>query len=127
MRLGSRKPLLVVCSNTGHLLSSLNLTIDQQVYFLDIATWNLSETYVINHQRMDQVLGYFAAANGFQWIKNSKLHGNVFDIVDRRPSFHGIKLMAMTDSQPPYNIFKSGYRQTARNVTEIPNTFEVYI
>ncbi len=119
-RAASRQPFLVL-SITSDLHLRFNLTIDQQVYFLDLNSKTLIETYAINGFRIQQNLGQYDEA--LMWSKNPNVSGNPFDIISQRSDFMGIKLKAMTETQAPFILFLDGFKSKSSSV--IKETYEV--
>ncbi len=122
LRVASKRPLLAL-TNGLDLASNLSLTIDQQVYVLQTGSLTLTETHVINGKRFVRALGRFNA--NFNWIQNSEIDGNAFDITKQRMSFHGARLKVFTEAQSPYMSFADGFQDEAVASTEIADTFEV--
>ncbi len=124
MNVASRSTLVIVSQGTsGSKNYSEILTIDQEVYFLNVTTLEVTEAYSIGDHSIDMVLGRYD--ENFNFVPDPKVSGNPFDIVSQRSNFHGKVLTGLVEAQPPYNVLQDGYKAMAKNKTEVPNTFEV--
>ncbi len=123
-RIAFKHPMLVVSKAASQLSKSINLTLDQQVYFLDQDSRNVYENYIVNSVRIHKVLGRFDE-NLEGWIQAEKIAGNAFDIIEQRSNFYGKRMVAMTDVEEPYLVLDHDYKTRAKTSNEIPDTFEV--
>ena len=82
-------------------LIKVNVSIGEEVYFLDKNTFKIYEAYMINNVHVKRYLGEFHESN-----KTSALFSPseefVDSFLDRRGDFHGIQLIAMTEQWLSY-------------------------
>ena len=82
-------------------LINLNLSIGNEVYFLDSSSWKIFETYSINKIQVSRCLGQFRMQQNKNYIDfiNSKTYSQSME--ERRGNFHGILLKGITDAEEP--------------------------
>ena len=84
-------------------LSTMDISIGENVYFLDKTTFKIYEAYSVNSVHVTQYLGQFHELN-----KSTALFSPADDfiesLVDRRGNFHGIQLIGMTDLDLARNL-----------------------
>ena len=82
-------------------LNEFDISVGEEVYFLDKNTFKIYEAYVVNNVHVTRYLGQFKEIN-----KSSALFSPSDDFIDsfveRRNDFHGIQLIGMTEKWLSY-------------------------
>ena len=79
--------------NFNELYESLEIQINQPVYFYKMPTKELFETYSINNQKIKRKLGFISSKNtNFFWENNISSN-----FIKRRSNFHGLTLKVMVE------------------------------
>ena len=103
-RIQTNAPSMVISNiqNETELLK-LNLSIDNEVYFLDAISWKMFETYTINKIQVTRYLGQFKthANNVSDYIDFDRSKTYKSSMEERRGNFQGIHLKGMTDYEAP--------------------------
>ena len=101
--------VIVICQIENEMdLHNINVSVGQEVYFLDKNVLKIYEAYVINHMHITRYLGQF-----YHTVKPifsfSPADNFIGSIIQRRNNFHGLQLIGMIDYDPPYVIFPNNY------------------
>ena len=79
--------------NFNELYETLEIQINQPVYFYKMPTKELFETYSINNQKIKRKLGFISSKNtNFFWENNISSN-----FIKRRSNFHGLALKVMVE------------------------------
>ena len=106
-------------------LRSMDISIGEEVYFLDRNTFKIYEAYVVNNMHITRYLGQFHQSN-----KNHAFFSPAEDFidsfVDRRGDFHGIQLIGMVEAQPqtiiiPDNFVSQSYYFPENETYDVTN------
>jgi hypothetical protein len=75
----------------------LDVTINQEVYFVNMTNWSVFEQYNVNNVTINNNLGYFDVNNKFK----TTYIGNRF-MLERRSNFQNVNFIGMTEFEPPF-------------------------
>jgi uncharacterized pyridoxamine 5'-phosphate oxidase family protein len=97
-------------------LSSVQIDINQKVYFLSSVTNQVFETYTVNNIRTVRKLGMFKAVTDSSKVTFNPEPGVETVFVQRRSNFQGVKLKAMVDVEGAALLVPSNYICVHRQV-----------
>ena len=109
-----KTPLVIISQiKNKNDLSSMDISIGEEVYFLDKNTFKIYEAYEVNNMHITRYLGQFHQANK-KFALFSPADDFIDSFVDRRGDFHGIQLIGMVEAQPqtiiiPDNFLSQSY------------------
>ena len=95
--------------NVEHDLGNKNVSIDEEVYFLDVLTLNIYETYNVNDHQIIHELGHFEVndlEDKVDFIANKKFP---LSMIERRDDFQGVTFIGMTDLEGPWVIIPDDF------------------
>ena len=81
--------------NDLKVMEDLSTTINQEIQFVNTASWEVYEHYTVNNEKIQRKLGFFD--NNFKYIPTTL---QTFE--QRRGNFQGHHLKAITEEDPPY-------------------------
>ena len=84
--------LMLPDNKFNEIYESLDVEIDQPVYFYKTSTQEIFEKYVINNKDVRSKLGSISNKKQFLWEKDVNP-----DLILRRANFHGLRLKAMVE------------------------------
>ena len=102
------KTVVISQIETENYLNEIDISIGEEVYFLDKNTFKIYEAYTINNVHVIRYLGQFYKIDK-DLASFSPPDDFVNSFVDRRRDFHGIQLIGMTETWPPYIIIPDNY------------------
>ena len=76
-------------------MEDLSTTINQEIQFVDIRSWEVYEHYTVNNEKVQRKLGFFDKK--FKYIPST-----LQPFVQRRGNFQGYHLKAITEEDSPY-------------------------
>jgi hypothetical protein len=97
---GTTCPILIVLSSYSIIeavLSSVQIQINQKVYFLSSSTNQVFEAYNINNIRIVRKLGMFESMKNTSKLTFNSEPGVKMDFIQRRSNFQGVTLKAMVE------------------------------
>ena len=107
--------------NVEHDLGNKNISIDEEVYFLDEFTLNIFETYNVNDHQIIHDLGHFEVNDmddKVDFIANKKFPSSM---IERRGDFQGVTFVGMTDLEGPWVIVPGDFKFKATFFEEPPD------
>jgi hypothetical protein len=115
---GDTCPVLVLITADDDLmdtvLSSVQIDINQKVYFLSSITNQVFETYTVNNIRIIRKMGMFEAVLKTSTISFNPEPGVETDFVQRRSNFQGVTLKAMVQDSEPYLVLQPNYESIGK-------------
>jgi hypothetical protein len=96
------------------ILTSVQIDINQKVYFLSSITNQVFETYTVNNIRIIRKLGMFLATQYTSKLTFNPEPGVETDFVQRRSNFQGVMLNAMVEVNDPYLVLQPNYRSIGK-------------
>lgn len=96
LKASSRRPWIVLIKAQKSL--TIRPSINEQVYFFDLDSQELFESYWINGIEVKHVLAIFTDVQGLTWIDHRLF-------LARRSNFQGLILKGLTERQPPFANF----------------------
>ena len=92
------KTVVISQIETENDLNTIDISIGEEVYFIDKNTFKIYESYTINNVHVTGYLGQFYEANRSSAFF-SPANDFIDSFVDRRKDFHGIQLIGMTEEE----------------------------